>query len=424
MAEHHTYNLEEQLRQDRRLGMARRRRRRLKWMIPLLALLLLGLVLWLVLRQPPEEPTPSTEAPVAAASAKLVFLGDISLDEAMLQAFRSGSDYDFSPLLKRVTPQLSTADLTIANLEGNITGPEGLSDHNYPSALLRDLYAAGIDILQTANSYTIQNGITGLARTREEILAAGMDPLGTWSSPEQRSENGVLFRDVNGLRFAFLAFTKGMNNLRLPDGADYCVNLLYTDYDTNYSRINRGGILSAIEEAKAGTPDVIVAMVHWGSEYDQQVADSQKEIAQLMLDNGVTLVVGSHSHYVSLMDLKSTQVSPLAGSFVAYSLGDFISVADTSTARNGCMLNVGFVRDRNGLRIESLSYTPTYSAAPSEALDIRSYEVYDTLDAIAFYQRKYYDRVSDALYDRMISAVNRMGEQTGRPDLMEKKENQ
>ena len=35
---------------------------------------------------------------------------------------------------------------------------------------------------------------------------------------------------MNGIRFAFLAFTKGMeNNLRVPEEALWSVNLLYSD---------------------------------------------------------------------------------------------------------------------------------------------------------------------------------------------------
>ena len=407
-------DLEEQLRQDRRLGKARRRRRRMRRLIPLLLLFTLAVGLFFLLRGEGEDtPVQSETVPPGSSLATVSFVGDISLDDAMLQRFHSASGYDFTPLLRRIVPRLSSSDLTVGNLEGNIVADSSVSAHNYPAALLRDLYAAGFDVLQTANSYSIQNGITGLSATREAILAAGMDPLGTWSTAEERSEHGVLIRDVNGIRIAFLAFTKGMNNLKLPVGTDYCVNLLYSDYDTNYSKIARSAIVAAVEEARLQMPDVIVAMVHWGSEYDQQITDSQKEVAQLLFDNGVNLIVGSHSHYVGPMELKSRRFSPLGGSFIAYSLGDFISMADVSTARDGCILSLKILKDAEGSRIIDLEYAPTYSAAPSNTYDISDYEILDTMDAIGFYNNGYYDRVSDALYERLVTAVNRMEEQTG-----------
>ncbi len=417
MPDPNNFNLEEQLRQDRRLGLARRRKRRLRRLIPLLLILLLALGAWLLLRNNADEPEKETETlSRGAASATLHFVGDISLDDDMLSAFRVGADYDFTPLLRRVVPRLAAADLTVGNLEGNVVPGDTVSAHNYPSALLRDLYAAGFDVLQTANSYSIQNGITGLAATKQAIEEAGMNAVGTWSSEQDRRENGVLIKEVNGLRIAFLAFTKGMNNLRLPSGADYCVNLLYSDYDTNYSRIARTAILTSVEEARLQNPDLIVALVHWGSEYDQQVTDSQKEIAKLLLDAGVNLIVGSHSHYVGPMELRSRTISPFSGNFVAYSLGDFVSVADTSSARNGCVLSITVTRDSGGTRISDLCYYPTYSAAPSESLDVRSYEVLDTTDAIDFYRQGYYDRVSDQLYEKLVSAVEAMKKQTALPE--------
>ncbi len=407
-------NLEEQLAQDRRLGKVRRRKRRLRKLIPLLLLLLVAAGLFLLLYRPKEETTPSTETITPGSSVvTLNFVGDISLDNGMLARFRSGSDYDFTPLFRRVVPRLVAADLTIGNLEGNIIQTGEPADHNYPPALLRELYAAGFDILQTANSFSIQNGITGLEETKQAIQAAGMDALGTWSSQEDRDNHAVLIREVNGLRIAFLAFTKGMNNMRLPAGADYCVNLLYSDYDTNYSKIARGAITAAVEEAKLYTPDLIIAMVHWGSEYDRELADSQKEIAKLLFDSGVHLIVGSHSHYVGPMEFRNRQISPFGGSFIAYSLGDFLSAADTSSARHGCILRLTICKDGNGTRITGLEYAPTFSAAPSKELEIEDYEILDTLDAISFYKEGYYDRVSDILYDRLVSAVERMKEQTG-----------
>ncbi len=415
MPDYHINDMEEQIRQDRRLGKARRRKRRLKKLLPILALLTVAAGVFLAVRlsRPKEEPAPSSTYAPGSSVATLNFVGDISLDEAMLRSFQNGNEFDFSPLFRRIVPKLAAADLTVGNLEGSVSSPASVGNGSYPPALLRDLYAAGFDVLQTANSYSIQNGLTGLADTKNAIQAAGMDALGTWVSREDRQENGVLIREVNGLRIAFLAFTKGMNSLRLPDGTDYCVNLLYTDYDTNYSKIARTAIADAVTEAKLKEPDLIVAMVHWGSEYDKTVADSQKEIAKLLFENGVHLIVGSHSHYVSAMELNSRSVTPYGGNFVAYSLGDFVSTADTSSSRNGCVLSVTVCKDADGTRITELRYSPTYSAAPDEALGTRDYEVLDSLDAISFYKNGYYDKVSDALYEKLVSAVEKMKEQTG-----------
>ena len=417
-------NLEEQLREDRRLALVRRRKRRLRWVIPLL-LCAAAFCLLLILLINHDE-TKETEAiesePPADAAVNLAFVGDISLNEQMLQSFRSGSDYDFSPCFKRITAQLSSADYTVGNLEGNITDVSSASNFCYPPSLLHDLYECGFDLLQTANTYSIQNGITGLEKTKQEILKAGMDPLGTYvDSDEWNSCGGVFVKEINGFRIAFLGFTKGVNNLRLPEGADHCVNLLYTDYDSNYSKIARTDIINTVENAKLQQPDFIIAMVHWGSEYTQDIAQSQKDIAELMFDHGVNLIIGSHSHYVGPMELRSRTIDENGGNFIAYSLGDFLSVADTTSALNGCILNIRIEKHDSEITITNVTYTPTYTAVPSSFFGVSEYEILDTLDAITFYESGYYNRISSTLYEKLKTAVARMQDQTGNPQFLVKK---
>lgn len=410
-----TISLEEQLRQDRRLAANHRRRKRLRWMIPTgIALILLIAIILLATRSLIDHPDEQQVVPLSDATVTLTFVGDICLDETAIEAFRTEDGFDFTPIFRRVTTQLTSADLSIGNLEGNIS--DTVSDYNYPPDFLSALYASGFDILQTANSFSIQNGIAGLIQTKQAITAAGMESTGTFSSQEEREESGgVLIREVNGIRFAFLAFTKGMNNLRLPEGAEYAVNLLYQDYDTNYTEIDRSAIVSVIEQAQAYEPDVIVALLHWGSEYTQEISSAQKDVADLLFRNGVDLIVGSHSHYVGPMENDSFFHG--RSCFVAYSLGDFLSAADSFAARNGCILTVRFERRGQDVAMKEIRYTPTFSAEPNRELKSEAYEIYNSLDAIAFYENGYYDHVSDQLYEKLKKAVEQMETQTGAPDL-------
>lgn len=423
MADYHrSDSLEDELREIQRLAAIHRRRKRIRWLIPLclLVILLAAGIVWLVRHSAPkQEPEPETVVSDDAV-VRLAFLGDITLNDDMIRSFRTPEGYDFSPCFQWVTADLQAANLTIGNLEGNITDPDAVGDYNYPAALLDALYLTGVDVLQTANSYSIQNGITGLVRTSREIAAAGMAPVGTCESPEQWSETGsVLIREVNGIRFAFVAFTKGLNNLRLPEGTEYCVNLLYEDYDTNYKSIAENGIVRVLDRAKASSPDVIVALVHWGSEYTEEIADSQRQIAQLMLENGVSLIVGTHSHCVGPIETgESIQTGRYA---VAYGLGDFLSVSEGDSFRSGCILNVSFEKHEERVTMSGISYSPTFSAYPSEDLESDSYEVLDSLQAVSHYRENYYIRVSKPLYEKLVEDLARIDELTGAPELREKK---
>ncbi len=411
---HQSESLEEQLREQQRMASALRRRRRMRWLIPLILLLLLlaGLYIYLRISYDQEHPEETT-APPSDSTATVVAVGDINFTGKLLNSCRRGDGYDFSDCFSRVLPQLASADLTVGNLEAN-AADQG-ADRVCPPEFLQALADSGFDVLQTANSYSIQNGITGLTRTCAAVRKAGMDPVGTFSSAQEREQcGGVTIREANGIRFAFVGLTKGLNNLRIPEGAEYSVNLLYTDYDTNYSSIAKDSILQLMENAKAQDPDVIIVMVHWGSEYTDGITDTQKRIAELLFDNGADVVLGSHSHLVGQMQKHS--VSTLLGTreegFIAYSLGDFLSAADEPDAQFGCMLKLEFSKKGGETTLTGVSYTPTYSSKPSSELETRRYAVYDTLDAIRLYEQGYYDRVSETLFKRMKDALEDLRKQT------------
>lgn len=168
-----------------------------------------------------------------------------------------------------------------------------------PDALATALRSTGFSLVQTANSYTIQNGLSGLERTKTILRSVGLTPVGTYESAEDRAQNRAVLVEANGIRIAVVAFTKGMNGMRLPSGAEYCTNLLYTDYDSNYSHIDTDGITAAIDAARALSPDIIVAALHWGSEDVSDISDTQEKIADLMFRRGVDVIVGARTLTVS-----------------------------------------------------------------------------------------------------------------------------
>ncbi len=99
MADQSYTSLEEQFRQDRMLGRAKRRRRCLKVILPSVLILCILFGARFLLREPPQEASPVEESALPApgtASATISFVGDINLDRSMMDAFLVGTDYDFS----------------------------------------------------------------------------------------------------------------------------------------------------------------------------------------------------------------------------------------------------------------------------------------------------------------------------------------
>lgn len=353
----------------------------------------------------------TTADPVTTGRATLRAVGDIYLTDAMLDAaVRSDGSYDFTAQFAEVIPALADADLTLANFEGNFdSAPYGKELASYPDALAKALSAAGIDLLQTANTYSIFNGIAGMERTKSVIEAQGMTAFGTYVSAQDREENQVIVREINGIRIAFVAFTKGLGGMGLPTGAEYCVNLLYTDYTSNYENIDYDGIRAVMKAARSTNPDMIVACLHWGSENTREVSNSQESIANLLIDCGADLIIGSHSHLAAPIEERSVRMDNGEDKTVviAYGLGD-LSAVDEGGSTIGVMLDVEITKDSTGAAYFSrVDYRAVGAVDRGEDIQDR-YRVLDIDSALALYEANYYDRVSSGLYESLSSARERL----------------
>ena len=253
----------EKVQQQRRL---RKRRRRISVLITVLAIALLIGAIILILDNGgailsgllDKRPVASEEAPVISTSKEqyssvtIAATGSIFISDHLLSDARQSDGYDFSPCFFGTAKELSSADLTVGNLVCNFAGsPYGSATSSSPAVLASTLAGQGFDLLQTANCASISNGMTGLESTIDTICAAGMQNVGTFPSAQARSDcGGVTMVEANGMRLAFIAFTKGLGNLSLPEDAAGTVNLLYSDYDTNYSELDTDGII----EVKSAVP--------------------------------------------------------------------------------------------------------------------------------------------------------------------------
>lgn len=333
-------------------------------------------------------------------------VGDIFLSDEMLeQAKQPDGSYDFLPAFADVFSAVSDTDLTIGNFEGNFNGsPYGPSYGSYPDELANILKNGGFDVLQTANSYSVYAGMTGLERTKNIIEGKGIAALGTYVDSQDREENEVRLFEVNGVRVAFVAFTKSLSGMTLPDDVTGCVNMLYLDYMTDYQEINEEGILSAINKAKQLNADIIIAGLHWGSENISGISESQNAIADLMFTNGVDVILGSHSHIVSTVERRSvtTADGERKDVVLAYSLGDFCEV-ESGECNLAPVLKMAFTKSPTGKITLSKLYYSTVAAVDLGADAPVRFMTLDVDSALTLYESNYYDRISTELYDRLSS---------------------
>ena len=350
-----------------------------------------------------EQSVQSTQPSGSETTITIAFGGDLNITDKTVDSGMADGGYDYSDIFTDVLPALAGADATVLNFEGNLcSGAFGSKNANAPAELAEALTAAGVDMVQMANSHSIQNGLLGLEESLKNIRKAGLEPLGAYESNEEFAETkGFTLKSIHDVKVAFVAFTKGMDSLGLPENEQDRVNLLYEDYSSTYQKVDKAGISAVLDAANEAKPDVIIALLHWGSEFNNQVSGTQKEIVELMQQKGVDAIIGTHSHYVQQVDYDEQ-----TGQLVAYSLGDFFGDADKKGTEYSMILELEITKNnRTGAtKITEYGYTPIYTVTPENS-DSGTTRILRIREALAAYEANSIGKVSDATYQSMKSAL-------------------
>ena len=360
------------------------------------------------------EATRATEttAPVRSKTTTIHIkaAGDLNITDAVVNAGMPTGKLDFTRAFMDVAATMADADLTVLNFEGTVSGePYGTDRTSAPREILDGLRSMGVDLVQTANSCAINNGLIGLSSTLTAIRSAGLEPMGSYASTaEFEQSKGYTMCTVQGIKVAFVAFTKGLSGMGMPAGNDNCVNLLYEDYDSTYKKINKTGInaiLKAVEEEK---PDITIAMLHWGSEYNEAISATQEDIVELMQKGGVDVILGTHPHL-----LQTIVHDRAAGTLVAYSLGDFFGDGTRGGSNYSIILDLEITKDSDAgtTRVTDFSYTPIYTLQITENEgDYKYIRVVRIEEAMEAYNNNYVDKITKSAYEAMDYALKRIRE--------------
>lgn len=373
--------------------------------------------------RPTQKPTQATEPATRAQKSTKTTIhikaaGDLNVTNTVINAGVAVGGYNYTRAFMDVASTLSDADLTVLNLEGNICGePYGSDTTSAPRELLDGLRNAGVDLIQMANSCTINNGLIGLTSTLQSIRAAGLEPVGALASESEfQQSKGYTITEAQGVKVAFVAFTKGLGGRGLPAGNDNLVNILYEDYASTYDKIDRTRITSVLKAVEAEKPDITIALLHWGSEYNDDISDTQKSIVNLMKKQGVDVIIGTHPHTVQAIEYDA-----LAGTLVAYSLGDFFGDASRGGTNYSIILDLEITKDSSTgtTKVTNYSYTPIYTVSEAESADgyRRVVRIDKTVEA---WEENYLDKVSQSAKESMVYALDRI-EARINPPVVEKK---
>ena len=263
---------------------------------------------------------------------------------------RETGDYDFSKMFTDIEGHVKEADIAVGNLETTFAGKErkysNYPTFNTPEHLAIDLAELGIDVLSTSNNHSMDRSYSGVVSTLDYLDKAGISHTGTFRTEEEKK---YIIKEVNGVKFAFLAYTYGTNGIPAPQGKEFCINL-----------IDEEEIVKQLNEVKAEKPDVICVNMHWGIEYQTKQNRVQEDLATFLFENGVDVILGSHPHV--LQPMKDVKINGKR-KFIIYSLGNFMADQNMKNTRNSIILKLKFKKDlkTNETTIENVEYVPIYT---------------------------------------------------------------
>ncbi len=290
--------------------------------------------------------TTETTTVVPDATITIRSVGDILVHSDVYNAAATDEGYDFSPMFAPVKEYMEDADITTANMEVPVAGPQyrlsGYPQFNAPPEIIDGLLDAGVDIVNNATNHSLDRGGEGVSASVSNMRERGMPYSGSFSSEQDRDTPRII--EENGIKVGFLSYTYGTNGLPVPE--EYMVNLIDPE--------PMARDLAALDEQV----DVLVTMLHMGEEYSPLPVEYQKEMAQIALDNGAEYVLGGHPHVVEPFEVASDHV-------IWWSHGNFLHGQWEENTKVGGIGEVTFRKKGDGtVLVDDVRYMPTYTIGP------------------------------------------------------------
>lgn len=318
-------------------------------------------------------------------TVRIVFIGDVmSHGPQVTAALRPGgnpanpADFDYSSYFQYVRPWFDAADLVVANMEFPV-GVQPYSGYPFfsaPPALPEEARRSHVSVFLTANNHLCDRGRVGLDSTYICYSRMGVPFTGFYRSEGEEYETDPLIVLVKGHRIALANFTYGTNGLPVP--APYHIN-----------RLDSTHIREVLARGRARGAEYLIALPHWGEEYQLTPNASQRRWAELFFREGADAIVGAHTHVVQPLEMTAE------GRPVAWSLGNFVSNQPFPYSQIGMLLSLTLVCDREGIRVSDLQ--PTYLWCSRHGMYERNYTVFPILNMIgtrdAWLDRSEYDKM-------------------------------
>ena len=296
----------------------------------------------------------------AEVKLSLLIAGDLMQHMPQIKAAQqSDGSYNYDECFAGIKDEVESADVAIANFETTLAGApySGFPKFSAPDDFLSGVVGAGFDIMLTANNHCVDTHRKGLERTLAMMDSMGVYHLGTYRNISEREKNYPFLLEKDGLRIVLLNFTYGTNGLPVPEPC--YVNLMDTTE-----------IAADLEKAKGMNPDVIIALPHWGIEYQTLPSKAQKDMAKWLLEHGVDHIIGGHPHVAQPIELLNNKQN-----LIAWSMGNVVSNQSKPNTYGGYMVRLEFTKNDTLTVLSDHHYTLYWVSRPPDNGNRHGYRI-------------------------------------------------
>lgn len=301
---------------------------------------------------PSQSPTPVAppRAVTVVMNGDLLWHNTIWISAAQDRA-RTGAagPYDFDPMFAALKPIISGADLAICHSEVPFAAkgatPTGYPVFAAPAEIAAWVPTMGWDLCTTDSNHSLDQGFTGLVRTKDYYAENGVLTVGTFRTEAERN-TPVIYQSAAGVKVAVVGGTYDLNGIPLPEGKPWAVSML-----------DAGDIIAQAKRAKAAGADIVLAHMHGGEEYVVKPSAQQVQVATALTASPyIDMVFGEHVHVVQ-------PITTVNGKWVVYGMGNTIGAHQTSVPRayEGITTRFTFTEQAGGrFTVSKAEYIPTY----------------------------------------------------------------
>ena len=295
---------------------------------------------------PPAAGQPAAADP-RAERIELTFMGDVMFGGTFSGRFVPQDAEANDPLTE--VEGLVASDLPLANLETTVVEeiPVDRMKGNLRFAATPGQVATlprhGIKTVTLANNHANDLDGAGVAETPTHLRALGIQFIGGFvlAPPVFRAETV----EVKGWRIGFVTATTKLNRPQKPGDPVVPVvdigNLEAT-------------LVPVIEEARA-RHDLVIVVLHWGTQYAEVPSMEQVAAARAFIDAGARAVIGHHPHILQAIERHKDGL-------IAYSLGNFVFQNAVKGQRDTGVLRLGFSKSGSGC-IDLVAFHPAIMRA-------------------------------------------------------------